>query len=66
LLAVFAAEKPDAVSQVFIALAFVAGVMFGIAVSFLLLAAVGRPMDVDFVGDDVPQHSTVVRVVAVS
>jgi hypothetical protein len=50
LLAVLAAEKPDAVTQVFIVLAFMAGVVFGIAVSFLVVAAVGRPMDTDFTG----------------
>jgi hypothetical protein len=65
LLAVLAAEKPCAVSRVFVVLGFLAGAVFGIAVSFLLLAAVGQPIDTDFVGDDV-QHSTVVRVAAVS
>jgi hypothetical protein len=64
--AVLADEKPDAVTQVFIVLAFVAGAVFGIAVSFLVLAVVAGPIDTDFTGDDAPQHSTVVRVAAVS
>jgi hypothetical protein len=58
LLAVLAAEKPGAVSQVFIVLAFIAGAVFGIAVSFLVLAAVGSPLDTDFTGSSATYGGT--------
>jgi hypothetical protein len=58
LLAVLAAEKPDAVSQAFIVLAFMAGAVSGIAVSFLVLAAVAGPIDTDFIGSSATYSKT--------
>ena len=58
LLAVLAADRPDAFSQVFIVLAFAARAVFGVAVSFLFLAAVGQPVDTDFTGSSATYSET--------